>query len=258
MYYPIQLPFVLNKDFTRVMSYHEKLVPECSEFIICFWQMSPKTNEQTQIKNVIIADGCIDLIADYDQKMLFFTGNQKTDFEYDIQTPARFFGARMMPGAFYQLTELPAARAMDDYVLMQDVFKDFDIEQFFSASFDEAQLIIRAYLTEKFEGKKANECTQLFPRLSDKIPQTAKELYEHLFLSPRQCQRVFAKSFGLTPKMVLSILRFQRCLTILTSEQARPTDILTVTNYYDQTHFNKDFKQHLGITPLELVSRYKE
>ena len=76
MYYPIQLPFVLNKDFTRVMSYHEKLVPECSEFIICFWQMTPKTNEQTQIKNVIIADG-IDLIADYDQKMLFFTGNQK-------------------------------------------------------------------------------------------------------------------------------------------------------------------------------------
>ncbi len=58
--------------------------------------------------------------------------------------------------------------------------------------------------------------------------------------------------------MVLSILRFQRCLQILTSNQAKPADILTVTNYYDQPHFNKDFKRHLGITPLELMARYKK
>lgn len=257
MYYPIQLPFLLNEDFTRVMTYREIIIPECSDFVLCFWSMYPKVAVQTRVRNVIIADGCIDLIVDFDQKMLFFTGNQQTDFDYEIQTPAHFFGARMMPGAFHQLTGLPAEAAMDEFILLSDVFDDLDQEKLFAGTFEEAQEIFQNYLVDKFEGKQPNDFTQLFPRLSEKIPQTTKELYELLYFSPRQCQRVFAKNFGLTPKMVLSILRFQKCLQILTSEQARPADILAVTNYYDQPHFNKDFKHHLGITPLELLARYK-
>lgn len=258
MYYPIQLPFILNEAFTRVMTYREIVIPECSDFVLCFWEMFPKVNEQTRVKNVIIADGCIDLIVDYDQKQLFFTGNQQTDFDYEIETPARFFGARMMPGAFHQLTGLPAGQAMDDFILLQEVFDDLNLETFFALSFEAAKEQFQKYLTKKFSGEQPNEFTQLFPRLAEKIPQTTKELYELLYFSPRQCQRLFAKNFGLTPKMVLSILRFQRCLQILTSNQAKPADILTVTNYYDQPHFNKDFKRHLGITPLELMARYKK
>lgn len=257
MYYPIQLPFLLNEDFTRVMTYREKIIPECSDFVLCFWSMYPKAVEQTRVRNVIIADGCIDLIVDFDQKMIIFTGNQQTDFDYEIQTPAHFFGARMMPGAFHQLTGLSAEVAMDEFVLLSEVFDDLDQEKLFAGTFEKAQEIFQSYLVDKFEGKQPNDFTQLFPRLSEKIPQTTKELYELLYFSPRQCQRVFAKNFDLTPKMVLSILRFQKCLQILTSEQARPADILAVTNYYDQPHFNKDFKHHLGITPLELLARYK-
>ena len=100
MYYPIQLPFILNEAFTRVMTYREIVIPECSDFVLCFWEMFPKVNEQTRVKNVIIADGCIDLIVDYDQKQLFFTGNQQTDFDYEIETPARFFGVSYDAGCF--------------------------------------------------------------------------------------------------------------------------------------------------------------
>lgn len=257
MYYPIQLPFILNEEFTRVMTYREKKVPECSDFVLCFWEMAPKTNEKKRVKNVIIADGCIDLIVDYDQKQLFFTGNQQTDFNYDIETPAHFFGARMMPGAFHQLTGIAASEAMEEYILLQDIFNNLNVESFFSGSFESAQEALQAYMIDKFFGICPNDFTQLFSRFADKIPQNTKELYKSLHFSPRQCQRVFAKNYGLTPKMVLSILRFQKCLQILTSEQAKPADILAITNYYDQPHFNKDFKHHLGITPLELVSRYK-
>lgn len=257
MYCPIQLPFLLSNDFTRVMSYREKIISGCSDFVLCFWSIQSKTQEQACVKNVIIADGCIDLIVDFDQRMIFFTGNQQTDFDYEIQTPAHFFGARMMPGAFHQLTGLPAGAAMDQFILLSEVFNDLDQENLFAGTFERAQEIFQNYLVAKFEGKQPNDFTQLFPRLSEKIPQTTKDLYELLYFSPRQCQRIFAKNFGLTPKMVLSILRFQKCLQILTSQQARPADILAVTNYYDQPHFNKDFKHHLGITPLELLARYK-
>lgn len=257
MYYPIQLPFLLNEDFTRVMRYHEKTMLQENDFILCFWSMLPKNAEQMKVTNVIIADGCIDLIVDFDQKLIGFSGTRQTDFDYEIQAPARFLGARMLPGAFHQLTGLSAEEAMDKFLLLAEVFSDFDQELFFALTFAEAEKVFQNYLLEKFAKLKPNEFTRLFPELAEKIPENTKELYQRLYFSPRQCQRLFAKNFGLTPKMVLSILRFQKCLDILTSQQVRPADILAVTNYYDQPHFNKDFKHYLGITPLELVARYK-
>ena len=77
MYYPIQLPFLLNDDFTRVMSYCEKIISGCSDFVLCFWSIQSKTQEQARVKNVIIADGCIDLIVDFDQKMLILIMKSK-------------------------------------------------------------------------------------------------------------------------------------------------------------------------------------
>ena len=257
MYYPIQLPFLLNKQFTDVMNYQEIINSECSEFVLCFWSMYPKSEGRSSVKNIIIADGCIDLIVDFDNKQIFFSGNRRTDFEYDIQMPAYFFGARLMPGAFHQLTGLSADKAMDDFILLEEVFDDLDQETIFGGTFEYSQMRFQEYLTKKFEDKVPNDFTCLFSKLFESIPQTSKELYNQLYFSPRQCQRNFSKNFGLSPKMVLSILRFQKCLKLLTSEKAKSVDILVATNYYDQSHFNHDFKQYLGITPLELVARYK-
>lgn len=36
----------------------------------------------------------------------------------------------MMPGAFHQLTGLSAEAAMDTFILLQDIFDDFDQKQF--------------------------------------------------------------------------------------------------------------------------------
>lgn len=87
MYYPIQVPFLLNDAFTQAVVYNETVIPECSAFILCFWSMYPKTEQHRRVKNVIIADGCIDLIVNFDRKEIFFTGNQQTEFDYEIETP---------------------------------------------------------------------------------------------------------------------------------------------------------------------------
>jgi methylphosphotriester-DNA--protein-cysteine methyltransferase len=99
--------------------------------------------------------------------------------------------------------------------------------------------------------------TGLFDTIAEVRLSTTKELYTLLHFSPRQCQRLFAKHFGITPKMTLSIVRFQTCLEILTSDKSRPADVMRITGYYDQPHFINDFKRNLGITPLELIRTYQ-
>jgi AraC-like DNA-binding protein len=255
-YYPLQIPYILHKPFSEAIRYTEKTDASSSAFVICFWEMRPKTEKELSVSNVIVTDGCIDLVVDYDARQIGFAGMSRTEFDYRIQLPTRCFGARMKPGAFHQLFSLPAAAAMDAFLSIDEVDRDFDCPAFFSLSFEKAGRFFRAYFAEKSVGIVPNQFVRLFDELSGAIPDSAAELYRRMGYGPRQCQRLFSQNFGLSPQMTLSILRFQRCLKALTSGRARPSDILSVSSYYDQSHYIKDFKRNIGLTPSELLRRY--
>jgi len=219
--------------------------------------MNPRSAAKKSIQNIITTDGCIDLVVNYNDRQIGFAGMSKTDFHFTIEAPNKFCGARMKPGAFQQLTGLPATAAMDNFVPLERVDAEFDSESFFILSFEQAKAYLKNYLQQFVYGKTPNNFLKVFDIFSISPPLTTAELYQSLHLSARQSQRAFIKHFGLTPQMVLSIIRFQRCLKILTSDTAAPSDILEALTYYDQSHFIKDFKKNIGFTPLEYIKKCK-
>lgn len=258
MYYPVQIPYILNTEYAKHQKYIETTMEECKGFVICFWEMRPISYTCLAVENIIVADACIDLVVEFDKKEIGFAGMRKTNFHYTLNLPSRCFGVRMMPGAFQQLTGFAAATAMDAFLPIEKVFSDFNREQFFSLSFEEAMKEMKALLMGLIKDKQPNQFTRLFHTLAEDTPMKVTELYEQVHFSPRQCQRLFAKHYGITPQVALSIVRFQKCMEILTSSEAKPADILAVTSFYDQPHFNNDFKRNIGITPLELIHRYRQ
>jgi AraC-like DNA-binding protein len=257
MYYPIQIPATLHRPFSKAVQYTEQTDVPSSDFVICFWEMRPKTEKHLSVSHVIVTDGCIDLVVDYDAGRIGFAGMSKTEFGYRMDLPTRCFGARMKPGAFHQLFSLPATAAMDAFLPIEEADKGFDRKAFFALPFDKANACFRAYFAEKSAGVAPNRFVGLFDELSDAIPDSTTELYGRMGYSPRQCQRLFSQNFGLSPHMTLSILRFQLCLSLLTSGEAKPSDVLDSTSYYDQSHYIKDFKRNIGLTPFELLRRYR-
>ena len=258
MYYPIQVPYILNSNFSKHISYSEEVVPSLQNFVMCVWEMQPRSTERTSVTNVIVADGCIDLVVDYTNRQIGFAGMSKTNFHFTIELPTKFLGVRLKPGAFEQLTGLPAKKAMDTFLPLEGIDPNFDANDFFSLSFEQTKEHLNAYL-HKFTGDKIpNSFVNLFDSLSKNPPSTTAELYQRLHFSPRQSQRLFMKHFGIPPQMALSILRFQYCLDVLTSGRAMPSDILGLATYYDQSHFIKDFKRNIGLTPFEYLRKYKE
>lgn len=256
MYYPIQIPYILDREFADHIRYKEEAVEPLRDFVICIWQMTPRTGKPILVENVITTDGCIDLVAAMDEKRIGFAGMSKTNFDFRVDLPARFMGARMKPGAFYRLTGRPATAAMDTFLPLDEVDMRFERELFFSMPFEEAKAYFIDYLCAFTHNKTPDAYTMLFDRLAGDPPPSAAVLYEVLHFSPRQCQRNFRTRFGLTPQTVLSILRFQKCLEVLTAGKAAPGDILRLTSYYDQAHFINDFKRNIGLTPFELVRKY--
>ena len=66
----------------------------------------------------------------------------------------------------------------------------------------------------------------------------------------------FREQVGLTPKASARILRFQRVLRLIES-RSRPSwsEIALDCGYYDQAHFNRDFRQFAGSTPSQYLAR---
>ena len=256
MYYPIQIPYVLSKTFAESIRYTEHIVPAFQDFVICLWELQPLSDAEKIVENIIVADGCIDLLVDYDEKRIGFIGMSRTDFHFKINLPSYSMGARLKPGAFFAITNIHATKAMDNFLPIEGIDKNFNVEQFFSLTISEAKEVFKNYTGSLIKNKKPGKFMALFEELNKDIPNSAVEVYKKLYYSHRQCQRLFAKNYGLSPQMILSILRFQWCLKNMTSGQKNSKDIMDISNYYDQSHFIHDFKQNIGLTPLELVRKY--
>ncbi|MBK9421390.1 MAG: AraC family transcriptional regulator [Flavobacteriales bacterium] len=71
-------------------------------------------------------------------------------------------------------------------------------------------------------------------------------------LSERTLERRFKRTVGLTPRLFARIRRFQRTLHLLRSgEYTKLSDIAYASDYADQSHYIRSFKEFTGISPLE-------
>ena len=64
----------------------------------------------------------------------------------------------------------------------------------------------------------------------------------------------FTDTFGLGPKRFARIVRFRNALDRLASLGDRFTGVASEAGYYDQAHFNAEFKVHAGMTPSQFLA----
>lgn len=65
----------------------------------------------------------------------------------------------------------------------------------------------------------------------------------------------FREAFGMTPKTVARLLRFEKAVGLIESQTSTLADIAVDCGYYDQAHFHRDFRQFAGCTPAAFRER---
>jgi AraC-like DNA-binding protein len=70
----------------------------------------------------------------------------------------------------------------------------------------------------------------------------------------RQLERNFIKQIGVSPKQLAKVIRLQAALKrMLNGNPESLTNIAYESDYFDQAHFTKDFKEFTGINPKEFL-----
>lgn len=71
----------------------------------------------------------------------------------------------------------------------------------------------------------------------------------------RQLERKFSKQIGISPKQLGKVIRLQTALKLLLHQKTDTfTEIAYESEYYDQNHFIKDFKEFTGTTPTAFLA----
>lgn len=88
---------------------------------------------------------------------------------------------------------------------------------------------------------------------------TLRALVDKVGFSQKHFISIFKKHVGITPKGFMKIIRFQKVITDLESGHAPNwSKIALESGYFDQAHFNHDFKLYSGFTPNQYIELKNE
>lgn len=91
--------------------------------------------------------------------------------------------------------------------------------------------------------------------LADPAVGTVVELAERAGISLRSLDRLSRRAFGFTPKLLLRRQRFLRTLGRVMLDSSRSWSDSLDPQYFDQSHFNRDFVRFMGLTPSAYMAQ---
>ncbi len=259
MYYPKQIPYLLDKIFKDNVKYTEYHFEELENYCMCIWKMQSKEILDKPIYNYILPDACIDIIIDFTKKEIIFAGFSKETEILTLKDKVDYLGVRLKPGAFYSIYKMEADKIMDKGLSFAELEKEKTLNKILLCEEKERISIFKNYLEEKVKEADNRDFIKFVDELHDNpTEQTVMKVANELNYNERQLFRIFKKHYGISPKVLLNIIRLHFCLEHLLENKEKMVEIANICGFYDQAHFIKEIKRYTGISPIQLLENYKQ
>jgi AraC-like DNA-binding protein len=182
--------------------------------------------------------------------------------EIESKTPARLIAASLYPAHAGPILGLPARRSRWRVVSLDEVIaaraEELAKRLEESPSITGRFLIFEDFLRDRLRRSRlaANPAVcRAVRRLLDSAGQvTVRSVSHELGCSPRYLELRMQEQAGLSPKRLARLVRFARAIEAIRTGRAIDwLRLAAACGYYDQAHFNRDFRQFTGVTPTEFL-----
>lgn len=169
----------------------------------------------------------------------------------------------LQPYALFRLTGMPAQELTDELISLPLVFgkagQQLENELLHAEDNNSRLQLIIQFLAGRVQQSRPGASSIILEALpliyQNSGWMQVAALSEGLHITERHLERKFREQVGLSPKQFLRTIRFRHQLKSL---QQRPAPTLTQlahnAGYYDQPHFNKEFRMLAGITPKQYMT----
>jgi AraC-like DNA-binding protein len=242
--------------------------PDCNHiqvrtFVKNFWQMEGNPTYQMEC---ILPTGEIELIFSFGNDVgiersgagidttprCFVSGINNTPIRLRVPGFQSFFGVVLHPACVRKLLAVPSGvflNAITDLELIDKGFSSLWHEVAECAGFEERVKVVEQWVIKKISNIHQQEMSLSQFFTSPAEVNTVTDLASTICYSPRQLQRKAQELFGMTPEVLLRYKRYRRALHHLHVSDEMLTHIAYQCGYYDQAHFNREFKDFTGLTP---------
>jgi AraC-like DNA-binding protein len=191
------------------------------------------------------------------------SGARSKTFLLDTSLPFSAIGIHFRPGGGFPFFGVPAVELHNQTVSLDTLWRAFAqtvSDQLWEARSAEARFLIleRALLARargQFDRHRAvTHALALFDRSDGAL--SVGHVVRRTGISQRHLVELFWNEVGLSPKRYCRVRRFNNVLRRI--EPLRDvdwTDVAHVCGYFDQAHFNHDFRAFAGLSPSEYFRR---
>lgn len=245
---------------------------DLKEFVMSYWTLDFQREDTPQM-NTIIPDGTMKLIFHYGdlywhhpengnsflQPRCFLIGQLTRPYVVEPAGDTGTFVIRFHPNGFLPFATIPIKEMENTPVPLEQLYGEEgqELEQnILNAKSTEKRIsIAEAFLLKRLTDSKTID--KIVKSTVDTILTangqiSVTDLSKKNHIHRRQLARKFSSVIGLSPKQLSKTIRLQAALkTLLSQKKSKLTDLAYDNEFYDQSHFIKDFREFTGHSPKE-------
>lgn len=230
---------------------------ETEYFVQHYWIVRWDLRGQEPYHQTVIAHPNVNLVFEENCTRVYGVGKSTT--VRVVQDHGWVIGIKFKPGGFYPFLGAPVSTLTDRSVALEEVFgiESRGLEPFILSAPDDQGMVSRveAFLMEHLPEKDPNvslahEMVMAFR--DDRSVIRVEDAVRLTGMNKRAMQRLFDRYVGVSPKSVIKRYRLhEAAMRIDQGEVADWLDLSTELGYYDHSHFIRDFKSVVGMSPEE-------
>ena len=249
--------------------------PDLTSFIKCYWSLEVPFQKDVQ-RQLILPDGCIEMIFILGDDVKRYISNDEfiiqpremvlgqitEQFYVEPTGNVDSFAVKFYPYGIANFVSTPIKDLANKETPLALLFGEKVSKQLQENITKATDTHERIKIIEKFFLDRLSNTTTIDTIIKTTIDSLfstrgstpINNILKNDMSKRRQLERKFLTQIGISPKQLGKVIRLQAALkTMLNQTSESLTEVAYESDYYDQAHFIKDFKEFTGISPKEFL-----